>query len=1615
MTPPHRSSKRRLLALRVVLVCCVWALTLAKEGDDVKHLEWLESAAVDLPEEPFEQWPNGPYISRLRVRCDDCSPQEWKGTCSCQRECRCAAGQSPHPATFKSELDAKGKPVRTWRIRQTVGPTGELSNPTFIGAPPYGETPPPGTEGETFSPQRLPRSNANDAQTVKNYDLPSGRRLSGMPGRVRRRSHLLAYEGATPPMEEPPPTTPRRDAEPAVGVARGGGGSGSGLRGLSRTDMRELTGFMALQLGEGLDARLGLNLSATGGARVRSRGRGGAGVADLVEDWAALQPPQVDSAARTLRPQPLEPRAASGSGGSGGTAMTSGGGGDASIGEMLASQLQGSADRSSVRLVPPGGAADGTGASSASLVASATTPSVSGLRVPPSVTFEGHVIKQCACDVIRCNCEQQCNECYEITLADEVKKIKQQITLVWRQQFELPWWERDWHHHHGHHFLWGRRRPESWTAIRAAYAYENRQRAPHSLDLRANAIAQHEPLVSEGGSGAWPQIGDSAGDVIWLKAPDGGRGGHTDAVKECASRLRAPLCRRRDICPGVVNLKVGLGKGPGGQVRNGYKNGDQWVATLDDAPSSEGNLVQVGGKDGRTDWPACLLWSEILQLPPASAAGSPAPDQNNAEQLGNGLRDPASICNTGHCAYVACCPTEQPPLGTWNYSALTALRINTLWRKAQALTAQFPTPSDPKMAAEQKKMARAKYLLSHQLPADAPLPEKGFKPGTGVRLDGQRGSCLYLPGTYPPLQQWTIEFWIRPSTNNRYQHVLSIGRSWWHMIQVHNRGERNTWEIEINTYGWRWKAHARFATRAGKWTHVALSVYAPNRWWYSGKVFLYLDGQLSAARWVWPSPYWALGGMIAFGHSYHQPGWWLRWAVSRRWHVTWYQWWLAFIDWIRWHPWFRSWFAGSIDEVRIWGVRRSHRQIWYNRWRSMYGRAHADLIGYWPLDQQSSYYNRWSGRYSGDESLYRMAAVRLYGGARFRPDSASPLVAHEANGWESEYEAAVLHAPPGRSLHLSSTCKVRLPYWRPWADEWTVELWVRLTTKSEMWSRLWEFGGRRAGAKIFFTPRACCGRGFGLWGRYGSSDPQWHTVSSNVEWSRYNEWVHLAVTVRREGGSQVAKVIVDGVEVASGSFPVTMKQVVRARNYLGSWSGAPQVDGLVDEFRVWGYPRSAEGLALASQRTMLGTEAGLLLYLRFDEEKSAAQFDWSRHNLVAYIYGQGKWSQDTPPHLLARWDGWLARNNSDECPHECNGKGKCVDWQCVCDEGYAGADCNLERWRWTCGYEGATELVECTGPIGDVEAALCVVPPVRDGDGLDKQWCTETRRPPHECRGFRRTNVRWLQAMMRWMGFPVGTDGLMSGLTKYWLSKLRAALGQGPSDGFGVEGIKPLLRKLPAMREGEVGHHVNSLRVELGFKYNTPGLSTGRVDYNAFVRRAVASFQQEYELRHSSVTLGEVGTLTWAALLSQCKFRSFESQGGAAVDGGDPDSWQAAASGGAISDTASNPSEDDAVSPSPPPPSPPQGLANTDADGPMPVAEKSPPGNWWWWRAPADAECGFRWGGICNKTTPQALPYAGWPPLRHRDEWEKAIPSAAALLQQPENERRLNGSTTVRS
>ena len=106
----------------------------------------------------------------------------------------------------------------------------------------------------------------------------------------------------------------------------------------------------------------------------------------------------------------------------------------------------------------------------------------------------------------------------------------------------------------------------------------------------------------------------------------------------------------------------------------------------------------------------------------------------------------ASICASGHCAYVACCPTSQPPLGTWNFSALTALRINTLWRKAEQLEAQYPLPSDPKMEAERKKMRKTKYLMQHMLPADAPMPKPLSGSGASAEdLDQEPDAALPLP------------------------------------------------------------------------------------------------------------------------------------------------------------------------------------------------------------------------------------------------------------------------------------------------------------------------------------------------------------------------------------------------------------------------------------------------------------------------------------------------------------------------------------------------------------------------------------------------------------------------------------------------------------------------------------------------------------------------------------------------------------------------------------------------------------------------------------------------------------------------------------------------------
>ena len=73
-----------------------------------------------------------------------------------------------------------------------------------------------------------------------------------------------------------------------------------------------------------------------------------------------------------------------------------------------------------------------------------------------------------------------------------------------------------------------------------------------------------------------------------------------------------------------------------------------------------------------------------------------------------------------------------------------------------------------------------------------------------MRLTGRWGSALYMPGTWnvAPLREWTVEFWARPADDSRYQHIFCAGRRFDHKVIITNRGRRNTWEVEVVSYGY---------------------------------------------------------------------------------------------------------------------------------------------------------------------------------------------------------------------------------------------------------------------------------------------------------------------------------------------------------------------------------------------------------------------------------------------------------------------------------------------------------------------------------------------------------------------------------------------------------------------------------------------------------------------------------------------------------------------------------------------------------------------------------------------------------------------------------------------
>jgi len=110
----------------------------------------------------------------------------------------------------------------------------------------------------------------------------------------------------------------------------------------------------------------------------------------------------------------------------------------------------------------------------------------------------------------------------------------------------------------------------------------------------------------------------------------------------------------------------------------------------------------------------------------------------------------------------------------------------------------------------------------------------------------------------------------------------------------------------------------------------------------------------------------------------------------------------------------------------------------------------------------------------------------------------------------------------------------------------------------------------------------------------GSTDPMGDNKSSGLQ-ANTNQWAHFAMTW---DGTNL-KAFVNGVEKVSVPIPSMLHTGMTALT-IGGYPPA-FFNGQIDEFRIWNVARTATQITSTMNKTLVGNEAGLVGYWKFDE------------------------------------------------------------------------------------------------------------------------------------------------------------------------------------------------------------------------------------------------------------------------------------------------------------------------------------------------------------------------------------------------------------------------------
>ncbi len=249
--------------------------------------------------------------------------------------------------------------------------------------------------------------------------------------------------------------------------------------------------------------------------------------------------------------------------------------------------------------------------------------------------------------------------------------------------------------------------------------------------------------------------------------------------------------------------------------------------------------------------------------------------------------------------------------------------------------------------------------------------------------------------------------------------------------------------------------------------------------------------------------------------------------------------------------------------------------------------------------------------------LRRRRRRRLPGGTAGDHD---PHVATAAN-----YTAKLLFSSAALAVDGDSALRfdgasayAALPSMNPdFSQGFTIEAWVRYDAFNN-YSRILDAGNGAGNDNIIFANRGT------------SSDLNLCVVKGSTTANliasgalELGKWLHLCATVDASGTGRLYK---NGVLVTSGTMPLP-NRIQRENCYIGksNWTVDGFLGGQVAELRLWTYARSAEQIAGAMQRRLLGDEAGLFTYYRFDDVAGAIVRDASGNGRHARLNGEASW------------------------------------------------------------------------------------------------------------------------------------------------------------------------------------------------------------------------------------------------------------------------------------------------------------------------------------------------------------------------------------------------------